>query len=155
MEIASDPPISVPLRWRDLDHQGHLYHGTMLTLLDEARTEWFRSIGIDCGDSYVVARVEIDYLAETTRSDVAVEVDFAVARVGNRSITTHETARTGNGVVARALVTAVMWDSIAHRSRELTSLERESAEGKLVGAPTPSMEVAGTSANHLREGRQE
>lgn len=142
---ASDdqPRFLVPLRWRDLDHQGHVYHATMLTLLDEARTRWLsESIGVESADTYVVARIELDYLAEVTMASAAVEVTFGVSRVGRRSITTVETVTDGNGVqVARAAVVVVLWDRADHRSRELTAVERTNANHWLAPAANPEVEL--------------
>ncbi|MFI5429603.1 acyl-CoA thioesterase [Aeromicrobium sp. UC242_57] len=121
--------IRVPLRWRDLDHQAHVYHATMLTLLDEARTHWLRDvIGVDFPDEYVVVRIEIDYVAELLIDAGAVDVEFKVSRVGQRSLTTAEVVRTPQGVeVARTAVTMVMWDRDERRSRLLTDAERAAA----------------------------
>ncbi|MEU8251459.1 thioesterase family protein [Nonomuraea sp. NPDC048916] len=118
--------VRVPLRWRDLDHQGHVYHGTLLTLLDEARTAWLRDVvRIQSPDAYVVARIEIDYLAEIRMDIGAIDVGFEVSRLGGRSIRTDEIVRTPDGGdLARAAVVIVMWDREAHRSRELTPEER-------------------------------
>lgn len=120
----------MPLRWRDLDHQGHVYHATMLTLLDEARTQWLsESIGVQSADTYVVARIEIDYLAEVTMECQEIEVTFGVSRVGRRSITTDELVTSPDGVeLARAAVVVVLWDRDGHHSRELTATERTRAQ---------------------------
>ena len=40
----STPQIRLPLRFRDVDAFGHVYHAEYLTLLDEARTRWFREV---------------------------------------------------------------------------------------------------------------
>jgi acyl-CoA thioester hydrolase len=119
----------VGLRWRDLDHQGHVYHATVLTLLDEARTEWFRaSIGIASPDEYVVARVTIDYRGEITRADDRIIVTFGMDRVGTTSLTTREVARAPDGrLLAEAAITAVLWDRTSHRPRSLLPQERGDA----------------------------
>ena len=55
----STPQIRLLLRFRDVDAFGHVYHAEYLTLLDEARTRWFReAIAFDEPGAYVVARVE-------------------------------------------------------------------------------------------------
>ncbi|XVQ07679.1 acyl-CoA thioesterase [Spirillospora sp. CA-255316] len=121
--------VAVALRWRDLDHQGHVYHATMLTLLDEARTEWLRTaIGVESPDEYVVARIEIDFLAETVRSNDRIDVAFDITRIGSSSLTTTEVVRTPDGrEVVRAVVTAVMWDRVLRKPRPLTDAERHNA----------------------------
>lgn len=119
--------VVVPLRWRDLDHLGHVYHGTMLTLLDEARTRWFDDqLGLASADAYVVARVEIDYRREIRLDRGCVEVEFALQRIGSKSITTRELVRTSTSEPAvEAFVTAVLWDPSNRCSRAITDPERE------------------------------
>ena len=120
----------VPLRWRDLDHQGHVFHASMLTLLDEARTEWLKS-ALGCGtpDSYVVVRIEIDYRAQLRREDGTVTVAFGVVSAGETSLTLREEVRAGRSgfLVAESTTTIVMWDRDAESGRRLNSGERERA----------------------------
>ncbi|TDD34109.1 MULTISPECIES: thioesterase family protein [Saccharopolyspora] len=120
----------VPLRWRDLDHQGHVYHGTVLTLLDEARTRWLRTaIGVEHPDAYVVARIEIDYQQEILMDHDAAEISIGISRLGHSSIRTAESLTLPGGEqAARAEVVVVMWDQKAHCSRALTADERARAE---------------------------
>lgn len=124
---------TVPLRWRDLDHQGHVYHAEMLTLLDEARTRWFReAIGRTSPDEYVVARIEIDYVGETPIDGGHIDVSIAVARIGRTSLTTAEQVFLADGTfVARATVTAVMWDREIRGPRPLTPEEKGACEAFL------------------------
>lgn len=129
MTADNDRVIGVALRWRDLDHQGHVYHATVLTLLDEARTEWLRkAVGVGSPDEYVVARLEIDYRAEIRRSDERIVVAFDIERLGRTSMTTHETVRAPDGrLLVTTKVTSVMWDRGTRRPRALTEDERERA----------------------------
>ena len=122
--VAEVKEYVVPLRWRDLDNQGHVYHGTFLTLLDEARTAFFRERGIESPASYVLARIELDYVTELTFDPPEVSVSFEVQRVGNSSL--HLTERMCSGGVLRAKSHAVivLWDKDGRRSRELTAAER-------------------------------
>ena len=101
----------------------------MLTLLDEARTEFFGDyLTIDKPDAYVIVRIEIDYFAETHRQASPVSVEFHTARVGNSSLTTSETVRLPDGTVAaRALVTSVLWNSEAGKPRPISDAERAAA----------------------------
>ncbi|MGV0742239.1 acyl-CoA thioesterase [Mycolicibacterium sp. XJ870] len=126
-ERTSPPGCVVPLRWRDLDHQGHVYHATVLTLLDEARTQWIsKTLLSELPDSYVVARIELDYRAELRKEDEAVSVTFGVHRVGNTSLTLIELVKsqTSDALIAEATTTIVMWDRSARAPRPLSSAER-------------------------------
>ena len=138
LPVGEGGTIAVPLRWRDLDHLGHVYHGTHLTLLDEARVSFLgRCIGFDRPDTYVVARLEIDYVAELRRDAEQVLVTFTVQRVGTTSITTGEEVTVPGGVVvARAVVTSVQWDPDAHRSYPLSDAQRARAQ-QFSTEPTP------------------
>jgi acyl-CoA thioester hydrolase len=118
--------VSVPLRERDLDHQAHVYHGVMLTLLDEGRVRFLTSLGVADAASYVVVRVELDYLAETVLSDGPLQIEFAVEHAGTTSLRTQEKVRASHGqLLATAVVTCVLWDAALRQPRALTAEERE------------------------------
>ncbi len=118
------------LRFRDLDAFGHVYHAEYLTLLDEARTSWFGEVvGLDDPGSYVVARIEIDYVSSLTLADQAVQVDVEVLRVGSTSLTLGETMHARDGrVVTRSRVVVVLRDRGTGSSRPLSAAERAAAE---------------------------
>jgi len=112
----------VPLRWRDLDFQGHVYHGTYVTLLDEAREAFFRDLSVR--SPHVVARIEIDYLAEIAEGVTDVGVRFDVLRVGNSSLELNEEMYADGVLRARSRAVVVMWGRDQHGSRPLTDAER-------------------------------
>ena len=118
----------VELRFRDLDAFGHVYHADYLTFLDELRTAWFGgALRLDDPGSYVVARVEIDYVSSLTAADAHVTGSFAVERTGTSSLTLRERLLAADGrEVARARVVVVLRDRATGASRPLT--ERERAE---------------------------
>ena len=122
-----------PLRWRDLDYFGHVYHGEYLTLLDEARGSWLGGAaggpGLRDPETYVVARVEIDFVSSLTREDRGVHIGFVVERVGRTSLTLRETMRGGDGrEVARVRSVIVLWDRVAAGSRPFDDDERARVE---------------------------
>ena len=126
----STPQIRLPLRFRDVDAFGHVYHAEYLTLLDEARTRWFReAVAFDQPGAYVVARVEIDYLSSLVLDDAEALATFAVERVGTSSVTLAETLSAPDGrVAARVRSVTVRRDLAAGRSRPLTDAERDRLE---------------------------
>ncbi len=128
----------VALRFRDVDAFGHVYHAEFLTLLDEARTRWFRDVmGIDNPSDYVLARVEIDYVSSIFLADEAVSATFEVERVGTSSLTLVETMRTSGGrVVSRGRAVTVLRDVAAGTSRPLTETERHRALELTMPDPT-------------------
>jgi len=120
----------IALRFRDVDSFGHVYHAEYLTLLDEARTRWFReAVAFDEPGAYVVARVEIDYLSSLVLDDAEAVATFAVERVGTSSVTLAETLSAPDGrVAARVRSVTVRRDLAAGRSRPLTDAERDRLE---------------------------
>jgi acyl-CoA thioester hydrolase len=127
---VSTPQIRLPLRFRVVDAFGHVYHAEYLTLLDEARTRWFReAVAFDEPGAYVVARVEIDYLSSLVLDDAEAVATFAVERVGTSSVTLAETLSAPDGrVAARVRSVTVRRDLAAGRSRPLTDAERDRLE---------------------------
>lgn len=125
---------AVRLRWRDLDYQGHVYHGTYLTLLDEARTEFFRELGIGNPGAYVLARIELDYVKELTVDPPEAQVAFEILRIGNSSLQLTESIRAAGEIRATARTVVVLWEKDAHRSRALTEAERSRVEVLFYGA---------------------
>jgi acyl-CoA thioester hydrolase len=122
-----------PLRFRDVDAFGHVYHAEFLTLLDEARTRWFRDVlALANPSDYVLARVEIDYVSSIVLADGAVAATFEVARVGTSSLTLDETLRARDGrVVSRSRAVTVLRDVATGSSRPLSAEERERAEARM------------------------
>lgn len=119
--------IRLPLRFRDVDAFGHVYHAEYLTLLDEARTQWFReAAAVDEPGAYVVARIEIDFVSSLVLDDGEVVATFAVERVGTSSVTLAETLSAPDGrVAARVRSVTVRHDLTAGRSRPLTDAEKD------------------------------
>jgi acyl-CoA thioester hydrolase len=129
----------LPLRFRDLDAFGHVYHAEYLTLLDEARTRWFgSSADLDDPGSYVVARIEIDFVSSLVLEDREAGFGFEVERVGASSVTLREVVRARDGrVVARARSVTVRRDRDAGVARPLSDAERAS----LLRLTTPDLDA--------------
>ncbi len=121
-----DSPAGHPLRFRDVDAFGHVYHAEYLTLLDEARTRWFGEVlGLANPSDYVLARVEIDFVSSLVLADTAVSASFEVERVGTTSLTLTETMRARDGrVVSRSRAVTVLRDVSTGTSRPLADDER-------------------------------
>ena len=126
-------PHWLPLRFRDLDAFGHVYHAEYLTLLDEARSHWFAdALGFDDPQGYVVAHLEIDYVSSLRGDDDAVRVDHVLERVGTTSLTLRETTYARDGrVAARSRTVTVLRDPATGRPRPVTDDERRRAEDHL------------------------
>jgi acyl-CoA thioester hydrolase len=133
---ATGPEHWLPLRFRDLDAFGHVYHAEYLTLLDEARTRWLGEVvQLEDPGSYVVARLEIDYVSSLTLADEAVRVDVEVLRVGTTSLTLRETMHPRDGrVVTRDQAVVVLRDRATGGSRPLSDAERAAVEAERAAA---------------------
>jgi acyl-CoA thioester hydrolase len=127
----------VPLRFRDVDAFGHVYHAEFLTLLDEARTRWFaEAMGMEHPSDYVLARVEIDYVSSIVLADGAVSATFAVERVGTSSLTLREAMHARDGrVVAQGRAVTVLRDPTTGASRTLSDEERRRAIALMNAGP--------------------
>jgi acyl-CoA thioester hydrolase len=131
--MTSAGPRWLPLRFRDLDAFGHVYHAEYLTLLDEARSRWFAdALGSADPEQYVVAHLEIDYLSSLRAEDDAVRVHHVVERVGTTSVTLSESMYARDGrLTVRSRTVAVLRDPATGRPRPVTDAERERAERHL------------------------
>jgi acyl-CoA thioester hydrolase len=114
----------VHVRWRDVDALQHVNHVVFLTYLEEGRDAFYvHTLGSD--PHYVVARIEIDLLAEVRYTDQQVTVLVEVERLGTTSLTTRETIRTAAGeVAAQARVVTVKWDAAGHKPVPFSEGER-------------------------------
>lgn len=115
---------TVTIRWRDVDAYGHVSHSVFLTYLEEGRDAFMREV-LGGEPAYVMARVELDYLAEIRQHHGHVDAAIAVEKVGTTSLTTHETLTLPDGTVAaRARVVGVHWDRDAWTKRPFTDGQR-------------------------------
>lgn len=154
--------VPIALRWADMDAYRHVNNVQMLRLLEQARVvaigEWFGTSG-GLLNGVVVARQEIEYLAQLDYRAEPVVVDCWVCDLGGSSFTvayevrdaadatraadaadTTEPAagapnRGAARVYARAESTLVAFDFESGRSRRLDDAERRSLESRLDDPP--------------------
>jgi acyl-CoA thioester hydrolase len=121
MAVTFEHPVRV--RWRDTDALGHVNHAVFLTYLEEGRDAFYTQT---LGDPhYVVARLEVDLLAEVRHPDQQVTVRIQAERLGTTSLTTHETILTPSGdVAAEARVVTVRWDPGHRQPAPFSETER-------------------------------
>jgi acyl-CoA thioester hydrolase len=114
----------VSLRWRDTDALGHVNHAVFLTYLEVGRDAFYEEIfGSD--PIYVVARIELDFLAEVRHTEGHVTVQVEAEKLGTTSLTTRETIRTPAGkLAARARVVTVRWDDDQRKAIPFNAGER-------------------------------
>lgn len=86
----NDVRYSIPTRWNDNDHYGHVNNATYFEYLDTAVNGWLmQATGMDIRDLPaigIVASVSCEFYAELAFPDV-MEVSLATERVGSSSVT--------------------------------------------------------------------
>ncbi|HVN54794.1 MAG TPA: thioesterase family protein [Anaerolineaceae bacterium] len=80
----------IPIRYGDLDPQGHVNNSRYFTYIEQARLLYIKSLGLWDGENFldlglIVADAHIAYLAPL-RLDQTVRVWARVVRLGNKSI---------------------------------------------------------------------
>lgn len=117
---------TVAVRWFDEDGFAHVNNAAFLTYAEEGRDRLLTSLlGDESVWDVVIVRIEVDYRAEVTHRDAAVDVDVHVVEVGRSSVRTTETVTRPDGTVAAELTTvSVARDRTAGTSRPWTDVER-------------------------------
>ncbi|HSL11857.1 MAG TPA: thioesterase family protein [Actinomycetota bacterium] len=114
----------IDIRWRDVDHYGHVNNAVYLTYLEEARDAWTRAALGDRFD-FVIVRIAIDYRRELSLEDEEVVVRCSGTGFGRTSIRTAERIVTSDGIVrAEAESVIVAHDRERRKARALTDDER-------------------------------
>ena len=115
--------VELELRWSDFDMLGHLNQAVYHQLLEEARARLTVGAGPDF--PWVLARVELDYLAEIRPEHGPISVRTEVREIGRSKFTLrHEISRATGELAARGTSVIVAWDVEARGSRPLSSEER-------------------------------
>lgn len=114
VEPGYEVSVEVQLRWRDLDALGHVNNAVFVTYLEIARVAYFREIygdGVPLDFNFIIARVEIDFLAPVGLNDRPV-CRIGVHEAGNKSFRFNylvESADDGRPL-ARATTVQVCYD---------------------------------------------
>lgn len=81
---------SIPVRYGDLDPQGHVNNACYLTYLEQARVGYVQELDLWDGKNFqdvgiIIARVEVDYLIPILMENQLL-VGAAVSRLGSKSL---------------------------------------------------------------------
>lgn len=132
--------VPIALRWSDLDAYGHVNNARMLTLLEEARIEVFwrgrgasatplPELHIDEGAQSLIARQEVEYLAQIPHLRDPLDVQLWIGALGGASLDVCYEVCSPQGaephlVFARAMSTLVLVDEESGRPRRISDRER-------------------------------
>lgn len=116
-----------PLRWSDLDAQGHVNNAVIVDYLQEARVAFFRS-GPASGmleSGVVVVRHQVEYRAPIDYSDAGLDISLSVVAVGGARFELAYDLRQGGRLAARARSVLCPFDFVAGRPVRLEPAVRE------------------------------
>jgi len=123
---------SVPLRWVDLDAQGHVNNAVVADYLQEARVGWLLS-GPNAhllGTATMVVSHQVTYLAPVVFDTRPVEVRLSVGGVGAARFSLGYTVVQDGRELARARSVLCLFDYGTGRPRRMTHAEREWFSGQ-------------------------
>lgn len=118
--------VRVPLRWVDLDAQGHANNAAIVDYLQEARVN-FLLTGPNAhllGNGIIVVGHQVEYLGPIFFSPEPLEIDLVVGDVGAARFTVGYLVRQGEALVARARTVLANFDFETGRPARLTDAER-------------------------------
>jgi acyl-CoA thioester hydrolase len=129
MTASFENRLTIQLRWRDMDMLGHLNQSVYHELLEDARAGFMIAMagaaGAEAYHTYVVVRVELDYLREVRKDHESVEIVVRPAGVGTSSFTLEHDILLPDGTVAATGKTVLVgWDGQARGKRVLSDAER-------------------------------
>jgi acyl-CoA thioester hydrolase len=109
------------VRYADTDRQGHVNNAVFATFCETGRTQFLydpqRRLRPP-GTEFVIARLQIDYLAEITWPG-QVEIGSGITRIGQSSFTFAQAIFQAGKCVATAETVIVLMDETTRRSRPL------------------------------------
>lgn len=132
--------VQVPLRWVDLDAQGHANNAAVLDYLQEARVD-FLLRGDNAhllGNGVVVVGHQVEYQGPIWFSHTPLDVELAIGEVGaSRFVLGYQLTQQGRPV-ARARTHLCLFDFEAGTPKRLSGAERAWFTDRVVELPPPS-----------------
>ena len=119
--------VDVPLRWADLDAQGHVNNARYLDYLQDARADYVHALGLDSllRDGFTVLSNQIEYRAPVYFAPEPLAVDITVAAVDEGSVTLGYRLYQKDVVVAVARTTLSGFDLATRTRRGLPADARD------------------------------
>lgn len=118
------------LRYGDTDRQGHVNNAVFATFMETGRVELIYNADaslLDDGFSFVLAKLDIDYLAEVLWPGT-VEIGTRVVKVGRSSVTMEQAVFQNDVCCARALTVVVHFDQMTRKSHPFSEAQRATLE---------------------------
>ncbi|MFD0865168.1 acyl-CoA thioesterase [Tessaracoccus lubricantis] len=134
-------PVALPVRWTDLDSYGHVNNAKVYDYLQQARitatTQWdptmARAGSKGSRHMWLIARQDVDYLAQLEHRFEPYEVRVAPVHLGSSSIVlASEIVDPATGTVHNRARTILVIADMDHRKTELPESLRESLREHLV-----------------------
>jgi acyl-CoA thioester hydrolase len=125
------------IRYGDTDPQGHVNNAVFSTYLETGRAEIMVSPQAETGSTYVIARLELDYVGEITWPGT-VEIGTMVESIGRSSFKLYQGLFQNDRCVGVARTVLVMMDKQTRRSRPLNDDMREYLAGLQAKNPLQS-----------------
>jgi acyl-CoA thioester hydrolase len=119
-----------PMRWSDMDAQGHVNNSAFFVYLEQARIDLFfahaarEGIG-SIARGVVVARHEIDYRRPVLYGPDPLRIDLWCSHIGGASFTVDYALHDNGAIAVQARTRCVTYDLGAGRARRLEPAERE------------------------------
>jgi acyl-CoA thioester hydrolase len=118
----SNPVFQLPINlyFEDTDAMGIVYHANYIKYFERARTEWFRSAGLQhmelaaLGVGFVTRKADIEWLTPLTMDDKIIAT-AQVSKLGNASAELEQTILRDGVIVCRAAVLMVCVDFVTKR----------------------------------------
>lgn len=118
-----------PLRWGDMDAQGHLNNAAFLDYLQEARVSFLLggppALQQLLSTGVLVVGHQVEYLRPVEFSDRPIGIDLWVDAVGGSRFVIGYDVFDGPALAARARTSAVPFDLATNRLRRLSVDERQ------------------------------
>jgi acyl-CoA thioester hydrolase len=120
----------IQVRFNDTDMLGHLNNTAYALYAEQARVEFFRSLGMG-RISLILAHISLDFRKQVTFGD-KVQVETKVSKVGNSSVTLLQNIFANGELAAEVKSVVVLFDYEAQKPKVIpgelrTSLEDYSA----------------------------
>ncbi len=125
--------VEVPLRWGDMDAQGHVNNARFLDYLQEARTDFLLASPVSSmlGGGVIVIGHQIEFLAPIEFSARPVEIEVSVDTAQRAQFSLAYELRHDGVLCARARTRLCPYDFAAQTVRRLTPAERAFFEASL------------------------